>query len=88
MRNTPEQLDGMFPKPVIVETPETFQLVRILPPRRWRVRHLLAHHDGPVWSSAACVPPLAETALLDWFAVHLIVISFVFLPRLLMQKAP
>ena len=41
-----EQLDDMIRKPVIIEAPETFQLVRLLPRRLWRVRRLLDHHDG------------------------------------------
>ena len=41
-----EQLNDMIPILVITEAPETFQLVRLLPRRLWRVRHLLDHHDG------------------------------------------
>ena len=41
-----EQPDDKIPTPVIIDTPETFQLVRILPRIFWRVRHLFDHHNG------------------------------------------
>ena len=41
-----EQLDAIIYKPVINKAPETFELVRLLPHRLWRVRRLLDHNDG------------------------------------------
>jgi len=84
-----EQLDDMIPKPVIIETPETFQLVLLLPRRSCCVRHLLDYHDSllPVGIGKACAPHLAEIALLDPLAAHLLALARVFLPRLLMHKA-
>ena len=85
-----EQLDDMIPKPVIIETPETFQLVLLLPRRSCCVRHLLDYHDSllPVGIGKACAPHLAEIALLDLFAAHLLALALVFLPQLLRHTAP
>eukprot|EP00974_Lingulodinium_polyedra_P057387 5522043-Lingulodinium_polyedra.AAC.1 len=65
----------MTPKPVIIETPETFQLALLLPRVLLSARHPLDHHDSRsiVQISVARTPHPAANAWLDAFAaMHLL----------------
>ena len=74
----------MTPELVIIETPDAFQLVLLLPCVLCLVPHLLYYHkcrSPAVWLVLPAVH-FAEVALLDWLASYQVVLSPVLLPWL------
>ena len=78
-----QQLDDMTPKPVIIETPEAFQLVLLLPGVPGFVPHLLDDHQcqrRAVRINVHHAVHVAELALRDALPTYLLVLAHAILP--------